>query len=492
MKTNNTFLIPFALLFCGLTFAQQTTQTQQSLQMQQAPQNSKTNKITEIVIDLNDENGIDPVQIEKYNTLKKGQFFRLKIDNVNTYLYDVSVVNEDIDTAAELPASLLDLVDFGGIKSSMGNLNSVSEVVKKFVVLDTDAGLQSLNAGSVQTAEDLKKYFAGLKSKAKLAFTTIDTRNTEVDAIFVKAESFQNTMTTVERNIFGATPSKQDVKVTLVSFNEAKEAIQEIKSELVQENGQFLTVTEINKESIAKNKELKASSSEIKMVYGALIKASDDLIAQLSAENYGAFSAILIGVLNNLDFSYTTLPIQRYNDVNELVISMKPRDKNAKLSGYSTVLRIPDIAKSFWGVSTGFYVTGNPENNYSVVERVENGQTLFDFLEEDTASVELGINTMIRYGQRLGEILDTPTFWHFGFGAGLSIDQKFKPRLMAGTGLAFGSKNKLFIDVGAIHMYYDTLSKAYTLKANTVSPKDFLVNATKINGYVSLGYLIRI
>lgn len=63
---------------------------------------------------------------------------------------------------------------------------------------------------------------------------------------------------------------------------------------------------------------------------------------------------------------------------------------------------------------------------------------------------------------------------------------------MAGTGLAFGHKNKVFVDVGAIHMYYDTLSKAYELRGNTVLPEDFLVNATKIQGYVSLGYLIKL
>lgn len=478
MDSNKPLPLIFALLLCGLTFSQQSRQ------------NNSTDKITEIVIDLADEKGIDPVQIEKYNTLQKGQFFRLKIDNVNTYLYDVSVTNEFIDTSAELPASLLDLVDFGGIKSALGNLNSVSEVVKEFVAMSPDAALQYFDADRLQTVEGLAKYFAGLKSKAKIAFTTLDIRNTEIDAIFVKAESLQNTMTTVERNVLGAVPSKQNVKAALVSFNETKMAILEFKEKLAVENTQFIRAIETNSGIIAKNKELKESSAEIKRVYEVLIKASDHLIAQLSAENYSKFSTVLIGVLNNLDFSYTTLPIQRYSDINELVISLRPRDKNAKLSGYSTVLRIPDIEKSFWGVSTGFYITGNPENNYSVIERVEYGQSLYDFLEEDTASVELGINTMIRYGRRVGEILDTPTFWHFGFGAGLSIDQKFKPRLMAGTGLAFGNKNKLFIDFGAIHMYYNTLSKAYTKQGNTSLPKDFLVNATKINGYISLGYLI--
>lgn len=478
MKTYNIVHTAFALLFFFNAFAQQQ------------PQKGNTDKITEIIIDLLDEKGVDAAEVEKYNALKKGQFFRLKIDNVNTYLYDVSVSKEDIDTSAELPASLLDLVDFGGIKTSLANLNSVSEIVKKFVAVAPDASLWAFDADRVQTTEGLQKYFAGLKSSAKSAFGGINSLNTEVDAVFTTAESFQNTMTTVERNIFGAVPSKEDIKSAIASFKQAKTSILDLRERVSQENDQFLRVVETNKASIAKDKALKADVAEIKRVYDALLKASDNLIDQLSVGNYGKFSAVLIGVLNNLDFRYTTLPIQRYADVNELVINLKPRDKNAKLSGYSTVLRIPDIEKSFWGVSTGFFATGNPENKYSVVERIENGQTLYDFLEEDSASLELGINTMIRYGRRVGEVFDTPTFWHFGFGAGLSIDQKFKPRLMAGTGIAFGSKNKILVDFGAIHMYYDTLSKAYTAQGNTVLPEDFLVNATKIQGYISLGYLI--
>lgn len=66
-----------------------------------------------------------------------------------------------------------------------------------------------------------------------------------------------------------------------------------------------------------------------------MVKASENLVAQLSVENYGKFSVVLIGMPNNLDFSYITLPIQKYDDVNALVINRIPRDKNPKLSGYS-------------------------------------------------------------------------------------------------------------------------------------------------------------
>ena len=478
MKTFKFIYQFFILFFCSYTFSQQQSA------------NHTTEKIVEIIIDLNDQKGIDPIQIEKYNTLKSGEFFRIRIDNVNTFLYDVSVSNEVIDTAAELPASLLDLVDFGGIKTSLGNLNSISGVVKKFAVNTSAANVQYFDTERVQSDENLTKYFYGLKSTAKSKFAELTMLSAEVDAVFIQAESFRNTMSTVDRNVFGAEPTKGDIMAAINSFGQTKKSIVEIKEQLLEIDSKFSQVLEINTVSVSKNKDLKASAAIIQKVYEALRKASENLIAQLSTENYGKFSSLLMTVLNNLDFRYTSLPIQRFSDVNELSIHLKARDKNSKLSAYSTLLRIPDIEKSFWGVSTGFYVTGNPEKNYSIVERAENGTTLYDFLEEETASLELGINAMIRYGLRIGKVLDSPMFWHFGFGAGLSIDQKFKPRLMAGTGFAFGRKNKLFIDVGGIHMYYNTLSKAYTQRSNSIVPEKFMVNTTKINGYVSLGYLI--
>lgn len=478
MKTYRKVALYSALLFFGLTFAQRT------------PRNSDTDAITEIVIDLLDEKGVDPNQVQKYNAIKKGQFFRLKIDNVNTYLYDVSVANEDIDTAAELPASLLDLVDFGGIKSALGNLNSVSKVVREFVDIRSNVTVRNFDINTVQTEERLASEFLAIESELRVHFADINEQENDIATIYTEAENFQNAMITVERNAFAAVPSKAEIKTVLASFNTLKGKIIASREDLVVANSEFSGIIKTNRKVIEGNKGLKASATDIIKVYTALIKASDNLAAQLSAENYGKFSTVMVGVLNNLDFSYTTLPLQRYSDVNELVITIRPRDKNSKLSTYATVLRIPDIEKSFWGVSTGFFVTANPENNYSIVERVEDGRTLYDFLEEDTSDLELGINTMIRYGRRVGEVFDTPIYWHFGFGAGLSINEMFKPRIMIGTGLALGGKNKVIIDVGAINMYYNTLSKAYTPRGNTALPKDFLVTTTKIQGYISLGYLI--
>ncbi len=367
MKTDPTALLIIALIFWNLTLGQQKRLT------------PSKDPITEIVIDLNDEQGVAPAEIEKYNAIKRGHFFRLRLDNVNTYLYEINVSTEDVDLSRPLPENLLDLVDFGGLKSSLGNLNSVSSIVKHFVALETNPHVQGVDP-EFQSVDNLKEYFTRLGSDYKSAFHEMGKWYIEIDALFVRAENFQDTMTTVHRDLLGPTPSKEEIKAVLDSFEETKSGIFDIKAELVQKNIQFLAVIETNKETLSNNKELQASAAEIKKVHEGLVKAADDLMAQLSSKNYAQLSAALIGILNNLDFSYTTLPIQRYRDATELVIILKPRDKNAKLSGYSTVLHMPDIEKSFWGVSSGFYVTGNPEHTYSVVERVENGQTFYDLL----------------------------------------------------------------------------------------------------------------
>ena len=461
-----------------------------SIQAQQVSKDARESGITEIVLDLKDPKGIAPEEIAKYNAIGSGDFFRLRIENVNTYLYDVSVVNEDIYRDQELPESLLELVDFGGLKSALSNLNSVSEVVRTFVPESETSGLRPTDLENVKTPDELASYLKRTEGRYAIFYEELGRIHQDAGVLFTAAVDMQRRMSTLQIEASEAYPTEEEVASALQSFKEVKGRAETQESILQNYYQNFTAITEGLKSVISKDTDLKASVASIKNTHEGLIKANRVLSEQFSAESYSEFTAAMLAISNNLGRSYTTLPLQRYGDVNELVITLKPRDKNTKLSGYTTTLRIPDIEKSFWGVSSGFYLTDNPERNLSIVERFENGEARYDFIEEDTASPELGINAMIRYGRRFGDVLDTPAFWHLGFGAGLSIDQKFKPRLMAGGGFAFGRSNKVLIDVGAIHMYYDTLSKAYTMEGNATLPENFLVNTTKVQPYFSIGYLI--
>ena len=231
---------------------------------------------------------------------------------------------------------------------------------------------------------------------------------------------------------------------------------------------------------------------KLKKINDKLKEANTELEKLLSLENYTKISSSLMSIVNNNAFEYKSLPIQHYEDLNEIKIAIKPRDEKAQLPSYNTILRIPDYQKSFWGVSTGFYITENLEENYSIVERMQDGETVFDLVGEDNSSEELGINTMVRYGVNISRKNFKNIFWQFGFGAGITLNSKIKPRLLVGTGPAFGGKNKFFVDFGLIYVYHDKLSKVYELKGNTTQPEKFLVNSTNLNGYISLGYLIKL
>ncbi|MGB7395405.1 MAG: hypothetical protein WA913_13515, partial [Pricia sp.] len=73
MKTTQLFTLCSVLLLTGRILAQDK------------PSNPDPTSLTTIVIDLYDDNGIGPIDIKKYNSLKKGHYFRIKIEPVNTY-----------------------------------------------------------------------------------------------------------------------------------------------------------------------------------------------------------------------------------------------------------------------------------------------------------------------------------------------------------------------------------------------------------------------
>lgn len=123
---------------------------------------------------------------------------------------------------------------------------------------------------------------------------------------------------------------------------------------------------------------------------------------------------------------------------------------------------------------------------------LEDQTIVYDLVEENQSEQEIGINTMVRYGINLNFENKKNWFWQFGFGAGLTINERVKPRLFGGTGLAIGEKNKLIFDIGVIFMSYDKLSNAFEKTNNLTLPENFMVNASQLRGYISLGYLIKL
>ncbi len=489
MRTTKLQAMACMFLFCGLLCGQ------------------NNNEPITILLSIDNENNTIEVKRECYNKIKRGDFFKIKIDGVNTYLFDVLINNEDKSTSEKLPSNILSLLDFGGLASSLTNLNSVSNIIKTLpevkevdsfqdmMIIEINNIMLALNSGVMSaTSQTLPEVLTSMNTLYQNKYKVVKKKRTEIDSLLFKIQDYQASVLTIERNLIYIVPNNNEISNSLDKFKALKTDIQKNKTIINEFESLLLAIPKVKvfEKELKDNKDYSLNFEKLKNISENLKKANDELEKLLSIENYTKISSLLMSIANNNSYSYTSLPIQHFEDLNKIEITIKPRDKTAQLSSYKTILRIPDYQKTFWGVSTGFYITDNLEENYSIVERIDNGETVYDLIDEDSSSEELGISTMVRYGRNISGNKYNNIFWQFGFGAGITINEKIKPRLLIGTGFAFGGKNKFFIDFGSIYIYHDKLSNVYKLEGNLTQPESFLVNSTSLEGYISLGYLIKL
>lgn len=427
-----------------------------------------------------------------FNKLKPKEFFRIKIEGINTYLYKVEINNEDVDTTDSLPKNIFSLLDVSGLNTVVANLNSITDIVKSIPKKDTLGMMGFENKdGKPLERNELKRQIEEHQKRVSDFFEDLVKEQDSINELYIRAQDEQNKFLLVKPR----DTSTIHYKNILDDFKKLKSNMGTLNLEVVKKKGLLEGLLAANSYALKQdeNADLNALSTQLVTLYTKLETSITAVNLELSAEKYSALSSELIALENNKGYEYVSFPIQRYEDVNKLEITITPRDEKSRLNSYKTTLRIPDYEKSFWGVSTGFYITQNQEQNYSLVEKkLDDDSTVYDFISEDHSKEEVGINSMIRYGFNIGVNNYGNLFWQFGLGAGLTINEKIKPRLFVGTGLAYGKKNKLILDFGGVYMFYDKLSNAYQLEGNEAQPTNFMVTATQMRGYVSLGYTIKL
>ncbi len=451
----------------------------------------------EVVITFDPEKKDCIIDRASYNKLKDKDFFVLKIENLNTYLYDVEIGNTDIDTSEKLPSSLIPFFDISGLSGVVTNLNSVSSIVKSLpkdsLTFMEENFLQ--DKGKLSNISEIEKRIKSHETYVATVFKSLFDKQEEINTIYVNAQDVQNKFLLIEKPKGEASINVNSSGI-LQNFKDVKSGLLELYKEFIENKANYEGLIAANSKTIetAGNETINTRAKQVTTIYTALTTAITETQALVTAEKYTTLSQGLMALENHKNFEYVSLPIQRYQEINEVTLTIKPRGENDRLNTYTTTLRIPDYEKSFWGVSTGFYVAKNLEQSFSVEERLlDDGVTkVYDLVAEDQSKEELGVNTMVRYGFNIGGIKLPKLFWQFGFGGGITINEKIKPRLFAGTGLAYGEKNKVVLDFGGIYMFYDKLSNVYDRAGNETQPTDFMVGATQLRGYVSLGYVIQL
>ncbi len=251
-----------------------------------------------------------------------------------------------------------------------------------------------------------------------------------------------------------------------------------------------------------KYKELALENKNILNTYEKLNKTIDTALFSVNAENSYKLLRSLIYRENNSGNNYTSLPFRLFGDIGTLDINIVPRDSNAPLQEYSTVIKFPDLINRspVFGINTSFYFSGLHEETFSIItsqKLVPRYDSAGSFLKNDTLNNykvvqnnsgdnEIGIQALLSIGWKLT--------YNFGlnimFGPSININTKVRPRISAGAGIFYGKRNIITASGGWIGGNVDVLNEGIDLNSEgySIKPEQLTNSKFRTSWFFSLGY----
>ena len=460
--------------------------------------------------------------MEKVEKLKPGDLFQVKVKNINLNLYKVTVNREDSITAkSDFKADLFtnfnieSLATLAGSFSPVGSVAGVvpfimpqfpelfAEVIEEEKSLFKNFGVASpesmpdpnskkifekdmnieIATKIMNEAQNAFKILLNDLSRLKQEYHALDVKYTEPLTRF--SVSLDNEMIDVDlKNL-------PDYSRMISEYN----ALYDKRIELMEKNTNiFINYSSGISEYLAllddKNyKNLKETHEKLLKYHEEYTKKLAEIEGKFSSTSYNLILNEWITNTNNASNEFTSLPFQYTDQINKLDINVLPRNEDSGLQIYNNIYSFPSKErKDFWGVSSGFYVSGLRDEGYSSQASVIVADTVFNIVREDPGAVELGVSAMIRYGRHFN---GTENFgWQLGFGPALSLTNKLRPRLQIGGGLYAGKSQKVLLDAGLVVGSVDRLSKVFTTEDSYAErPTDMMVSKTTTGLYFSVSYL---
>lgn len=427
------------------------------------------------------------------NNICVGDYYQVKIKNINLNLFKVSLTS--VDTILSKPQQTPTFGNF--------DIDALSKVI---------AGIspQSTSVSPIQKDmwQGFKEVYNTLKLKSEFSASIITTNIGIIDRMEQEKKSISATKLSFEQMAFRIDNLKLEVyKVRLNSFRIETQSstynftqalteienirgdISELKTKILGKNTSYEEFSTNNKTAITGNPDLTTNDKAIKESYDKLISALSDAFASISAEKTNELLSTIVFIENNKSNTYTSLPLKFMGEQTKVRISIVPKDEKYNLQSYYTQIVFPQELKNYIVVGASFYVSNLYDNVYSTIKtQISDSTSAFRFKEENVGKAELGIAALLRYGKKLN---DRNNFGgHFTIGAGMSISNKVKPRVLFGGGISLGEKHMLSVDLGGNVGYVDRLSDAIDLTTTySERPENITVSKLGFGVFLSLGYI---
>lgn len=418
--------------------------------------------------------------------LKKGDWYQIKLSNVNLNAFRVNVSAADsfftyapkspsfadlpVETIGSLTSELLSGVDFSLFTTSLPESvvqklkNNVDSPLKEVELKSPDVLLSS----SSQVESDLNET---LEMYNNLLFTIGDQ---SIDAVVDgEMDDFLSPYTTIK-------------------VNELREKQQLINKEIEDYQLIYRAYLVSNAEALSKEP-LKSQIAKLETFNTELIAKQSQLNAALDVKALTRLKlrSRFLDVNNSME--YITLP-QRFNGNKATIsVSLTPRDSSIQFDAKSTRFMIEQQKNSYFGTGVSFYLSGLSDENYSTLKEVSATDTTFTITSEGESGFEVGISSLFRAGLQKQYDGDVSLGGHLSFGPGISVTDDVRPRILAGVGGSLSSgRHALSVDLGFI-------GGPVRRKSNAINdgdvfserPETVTVSVMDSSWFVSLGYMLK-
>ena len=448
--------------------------------------------------------------LDALEKLKRGGLYQLVITNINTNLYQVSIDKTDslepqtfnFPTFAGLGTDGLSTLMANIIKSG-GSISSGIANMKADMMAITES---ESSPGSIKTKNrDEEKTVLNRKLEI---LKRIESMNVYLKNTTHSLENISNSIAEINQKVILAVIQerlefKTPERIRVSPYLDPLKGLADLLSEIETCQGDLKKMKDgmfgallayedymfANEDLVLKDDSLKNAGVRVKKNYADLYARIGEFQEKFNPENVNKILSALVNICNNRDNEYISLPQEFTKDRTSLSLNIEPRDTSLKLQKYHTDLIFPLKPRWFFGVSSGFFASWLYDEAYSVSStRISDSLTHYTLVAENSGKWESGIAAMVHAGWKPFKKADL--YIQGGFGPGVNISSKVRPRLLVGVGLAYGKKHKFLATAGMIFGFSERLSKAYeTQKIYTKEPGNVTVSVMKGSWFVSLGYV---
>jgi len=403
--------------------------------------------------------------------IKLGEFYQVKIKNINQNLFLININNTDtiLSTKSKTPT-------FEDLNLSLPKLED-----KSTQSLDI-ASIKNTTSGTIDALSEilLKNYVAIIefnKSVSKIV-DNIDQLKAKINKVRLQALLITG----------GQDSSGSNFESYVSDLQSASNNLKDVNNKVSECFKKYLQDTKDYQNSISDNDYYKKADEAVKVNFEELQKNIVSLKESISADKAFEYLFTMVTINNNSKGDYYSLPLQYSGEQTRLLVSITPRDTKYNLQSYSTQIIFPLVLPKYNVTGVSYYFSWLTDEEYSIEKPTD---TTYRYSFQSGTKGEGGLAASYRAGIKMfpkSECFGA----HISLGAGLSLSKKIRPRILLGAGFSFGKKHMLAVDGGFIFGYVDKknstldFTKTYSEKQR---PEPIIVSQIEKSFYLSIGYL---